>query len=135
MVNSDNHLREVEELRKENLQLQAQLKLHQRLFSEVHDALKTAENLFHKQSASSNLITKLQMENELLKNQLRMQRLSMREREILSLIVAGDTSKVIADKLQISKLTVDTHRKNIQQKLGVENPVELIKLALSSEFE
>ena len=49
---------------------------------------------------------------------------------MLKLISKGFTSRQIAEKLGISKLTIDTHRKNIQRKLEVSNTVELLKLAM-----
>ncbi len=58
--------------------------------------------------------------------------LTERELEILSLIVQEFTSKEIAEKLFISKQTVDTHRLNIMQKTGAKTLVGLIKLALHS---
>ena len=51
---------------------------------------------------------------------------------MLKLIVNGQTSKEIADELGISKLTVDTHRKHIQHKLGVSKQVDLLRLAMQS---
>lgn len=45
--------------------------------------------------------------------------LSNREVEVLSLVVRGLMSKEIADRLHISLATVNTHRKNISEKLGV----------------
>lgn len=45
--------------------------------------------------------------------------LSIREIEVLQLIVKGITNKEIADKLCISLNTVQTHRKNITTKLGI----------------
>lgn len=45
--------------------------------------------------------------------------LSLREVEVLQLIVKGITNKEIADKLNISLNTVLTHRKNITSKLGI----------------
>ena len=45
--------------------------------------------------------------------------LSRREKEILALIAQRKTSKEIADLLFISKSTIDTHRKNMIQKLAV----------------
>ena len=45
--------------------------------------------------------------------------LSMREIDVLQLIVKGITNKEIADKLNISLNTVLTHRKNITSKLGI----------------
>lgn len=45
--------------------------------------------------------------------------LSIRETDVLQLIVKGSTNKEIADKLNISLNTVLTHRKNITAKLGI----------------
>jgi DNA-binding NarL/FixJ family response regulator len=56
--------------------------------------------------------------------------LSERELEILSLIVQEYTSKEIAEKLFISKQTVDTHRLNIMHKTGAKTLVGLIKYAM-----
>lgn len=47
--------------------------------------------------------------------------LSLREIEVLQLLVKGMTNKEIADKLNISQTTVITHRKNIQEKLGIKS--------------
>lgn len=55
--------------------------------------------------------------------------LSRREKEILSLIGAGSTSKEIADRLSISAHTVNGHRQNIMQKLKVRNSSEAYSLA------
>jgi DNA-binding NarL/FixJ family response regulator len=56
--------------------------------------------------------------------------LTERELEILSLIVQEFTSKKIAEKLFISKQTVDTHRLNIMHKTGAKTLVGLIKYAM-----
>jgi hypothetical protein len=40
-----------------------------------------------------------------------------REKEVLQLLDQGQSSKIIADELNISKSTVDTHRKNLLKKL------------------
>ena len=56
--------------------------------------------------------------------------LSAREKEVLQLIIQEYTSKEIAEKLFISKLTVDTHRAHIMQKTGCKNLVGLIKYAV-----
>lgn len=52
-----------------------------------------------------------------------------RELEILKLIAMGLKSKDIGDKLFISYYTVDTHRKNLMKKLGVNSSTELVKFA------
>lgn len=58
--------------------------------------------------------------------------LSPREIEILQLIVSEYTSKEIADTLNISKQTVDTHRLHIMEKTGSKTLVGLIKFAMQN---
>jgi DNA-binding NarL/FixJ family response regulator len=56
--------------------------------------------------------------------------LSKRELEIIGLICQEYSSTEIAEKLFISKSTVDVHRKNILQKTGAKNLVGLIRFAI-----
>jgi DNA-binding CsgD family transcriptional regulator len=51
--------------------------------------------------------------------------ISKRERDIVRLLVIVKTSEEIADNLNISKHTVDTHRRNILKKLNVSSTAEL----------
>ncbi|OGU40677.1 MAG: hypothetical protein A2X61_08565 [Ignavibacteria bacterium GWB2_35_12] len=53
--------------------------------------------------------------------------ISKREQEILNLVASGYTSPEISDKLFISVRTVQSHRSNIMQKLGVKNTAELVR--------
>ncbi len=53
-----------------------------------------------------------------------------REKQIIQLIAQEMSTKEIADKLCISSRTVETHRKNILEKLGAKNTVGLIKTAI-----
>ncbi|HVI44174.1 MAG TPA: response regulator transcription factor [Chitinophaga sp.] len=55
--------------------------------------------------------------------------LTKREKEILHLIADGKTTPDIAEKLFLSPLTVETHRKNLIQKFKVRNVAALIKMA------
>lgn len=55
---------------------------------------------------------------------------SKREKEIINLISKGFTSDEIADKLYISKHTIETHRKNIFNKLQVNNIAALVKKSI-----
>ncbi len=55
--------------------------------------------------------------------------LSKREKQILSLIETGMTSKAIADRLCISVHTVSRHRQEILSKLQVGNSTEAIRIA------
>lgn len=52
--------------------------------------------------------------------------ISNRERDVIRLLVLNYTSKQIADKLNISSNTVDTHRRNILKKLKISSTGELI---------
>ena len=53
--------------------------------------------------------------------------LTPKEKEVLSLVGEGLTSEQIADKLKLSKRTVDTHRHRIISSLGLSSVSELIK--------
>jgi DNA-binding NarL/FixJ family response regulator len=57
--------------------------------------------------------------------------LSPRERQILQLIAEGNTTKSIASSLEVSTKTVETHRRNIMNKLGLHSVAELTKYAIS----
>lgn len=61
--------------------------------------------------------------------------LSKREVEVLQLIVKEFTSKEIAEKLFVSKQTVDTHRLNIMEKTSSKSVVGLIKFAIQNGFD
>jgi DNA-binding NarL/FixJ family response regulator len=56
--------------------------------------------------------------------------LSEREVEIIQLFTDGLSYAEIADKLCISKRTVETHKKNIMQKLELKTTVDLVKYAM-----
>jgi len=56
--------------------------------------------------------------------------LTAREREILQLLAEGKSNKEVAADLNISLYTVETHRSNILEKLGLHTPAELILYAV-----
>jgi len=56
--------------------------------------------------------------------------LTEREREVLALVVEGETNPEIADRLMIGESTVKTHVSNILSKLGVSTRTEAASLAL-----
>ncbi|MDN5217002.1 response regulator transcription factor [Fulvivirgaceae bacterium BMA12] len=58
--------------------------------------------------------------------------LTKREREIIILVAHGKSSQQIANNLKISKFTVDTHRKNIHQKLGIKSNTGLVKYVMEN---
>lgn len=56
--------------------------------------------------------------------------LSARELEIVELVVTGLSNHKIAQKLEISKRTVDNHISNILKKTNATNRVELVRWSL-----
>lgn len=58
--------------------------------------------------------------------------LTDRERQIIKLVAESNTSKIIAGKLGISVKTVETHRANIIQKLGVNDAAGLTRYAIAN---
>ena len=56
--------------------------------------------------------------------------LGAREREVLQLVAEGKTSAETAKAMHISIKTVETHRRNIAQKLGLHGTAELTKYAV-----
>lgn len=56
-------------------------------------------------------------------------KLTRRERQILTLLVRGKTSQQMAEQLNLSRFTVDTHRKNIHKKLGIKSNLALAREA------
>lgn len=58
----------------------------------------------------------------------RLARLTTREKQIMELVLAGKFNKVIADELNISMRTVEVHRANLFDKMGVKTAVELANL-------
>ncbi len=66
--------------------------------------------------------------------QNRLDHLTHREQEVLSLIVRGHSNKEIARILDISNRTVEAHRASIMEKMQVKSLAELMLLATHSEI-
>jgi len=61
-------------------------------------------------------------------------KLTPREIEVLKLIASGYTNHEIADTLYISSRTVDTHRRNLLEKLGLKNSAGLARFAIKNGY-
>lgn len=61
----------------------------------------------------------------------RLENLTGREREILNFLIAGESNKELANKLNLSLRTVETHRNNVLKKMGVHSFPHLLRLLLS----
>ncbi len=60
--------------------------------------------------------------------------LTKREKEIIKKIAEEMSNQQIADDLNISLRTVETHRRNIMQKLNVKNAVSLVRYAVQNQL-
>lgn len=58
------------------------------------------------------------------------ERLTMRERRVLQLVVEGETNAAIARQLDLSAKTIEKHRANLMSKLGVHDVAGLIRVAI-----
>ncbi|HLF63167.1 MAG TPA: response regulator transcription factor [Saprospiraceae bacterium] len=56
--------------------------------------------------------------------------LTRREQEVLRLIAEGSSDAEIAEKLHLSPLTVESHRKNVRHKLCAKNSAEMVRIAM-----
>jgi FixJ family two-component response regulator len=65
----------------------------------------------------------------------RIKQLTAREREVLEGLLAGLSNKLLADRLGISLRTVEMHRGNMMDRLGVDNLAEAITLAMEAGVE
>lgn len=63
-----------------------------------------------------------------------LERLTKREREILKFIADGKSSREIANLLFLSVRTVENHRANIMEKMGVKNAADLVKHAVQKGY-
>lgn len=60
--------------------------------------------------------------------------LTLRQREILRLLIDGHSAKAIARRLDISPRTVESHKYSMMESIGVSTTAELIRFAYSSGF-
>lgn len=58
------------------------------------------------------------------------EKLSPREKEVLQLLAEGQSTKAMAERLQVSPKTVDTHRQQLMRKLGLHSVASLTKYAV-----
>jgi FixJ family two-component response regulator len=56
-------------------------------------------------------------------------KLTLRERQVLDMVVAGETNKVIAGRLGISEKTVEVHRSKVIEKMKAKSLADLMKKA------
>lgn len=64
----------------------------------------------------------------------RLERLTPREREVLSGMAAGHSNRAIAEQLAISPRTVEIHRSNMLHKIGAAHTSEAVRIAIEASL-
>ncbi len=100
-----------------------------------NDLLKGVESVANRQAFFSPAIARLMLDDYVRRVSGtgvadRYETLSAREREIFQLIAEARTNKEVAELLEISPATVETHRARILQKLDIHNTAELVLYAV-----
>ena len=100
-----------------------------------NDLLKGVESVANRQAFFSPSIARLMLDDYVRRVSGtgvvdRYDTLSAREREIFQLIAEARTNKEVAELLEISPATVETHRARILQKLDIHNTAELVLYAV-----
>ena len=86
---------------------------NQLLLDRVHAAINRSREIHQEKAGAKEL-----------ENQLAM--LTQREREVLNLVISGDTNKSIAHKLDITIKTVEVHRGNMMRKMNASSIADLM---------
>jgi two-component system response regulator FixJ len=86
------------------------------------------------QRAAEQLVNKPAEIDDVAAIQSRLERLSDRERQVLSGVVAGLPNKSIAYDLDISPRTVEVHRANVMTKMQANSLPQLVRMALAAGF-
>lgn len=86
------------------------------------------------QRAAEQLVDKPMELDDVASIQTRLGRLSDRERQVLSGVVAGLPNKSIAYDLNISPRTVEVHRANVMAKMQATSLPQLVRMALAAGF-
>ncbi len=100
--------------------------------SPSHTIKKAVEKALHRESFADDRLAELLISLTSEKRVAIEEELTIREREVVSLIEQNLTNKEIASNLSISERTVKYHCQNIYRRAGVHNRSELIKLLHST---
>lgn len=118
----------LDDLRRENRILREQVILLRQLLKQA------APTLDNDPIPPENLpsVSHLLSQNKKLEQALKLHPLSRRERQVMQLVAAGQTTREIADTLYLSPNTVENHRRKAMRKVGAKNTAELVRYALEA---
>jgi len=100
----------------------------------------TAAEFVHalKQVAAGHRYTQASIAQQLVQantsHQVGIEKLTLREQEVVALILQGKSTRQIAKDLSLSPKTIANHHTHIMHKMGVSNMVQLIRLSITLEL-
>jgi len=98
--------------------------------AEKEEFLKAISTILNGEKYFSSIIKDAYMNSVFTKEKDTLQALTQREKDVLKLIALEHTTQEIADKLFLSKHTIESYRKNLISKLNVRNLAGLTKYAI-----
>jgi DNA-binding NarL/FixJ family response regulator len=102
--------------------------------AQKEEFLKAIETILNGEKYFSKEIKDIYLQNKFEKNKEKEIKLTKREVEVISLIAEEFTTQEIADKLFLSKHTIESYRKNLITKLNVRNLAGLTKYAIKKGY-
>lgn len=98
----------------------------------IEAILKVAEGKLYFTSDVSSIIIGNMMNNDSKKHTKSI--ISDREKEVIKLVAQGISNAEIGDKLNLSARTIESHRRNVLQKLDIKNTAEMITYAIKNSW-
>jgi DNA-binding NarL/FixJ family response regulator len=100
--------------------------LKQASYEELEEALELSVNEFYMTRSLRAEVEKKKIFRDSFANKMKLTR---RELELIPYLVQGKTSAMLGETLNLSPLTIETHRKNIFRKLQINTTIELLNFA------
>jgi DNA-binding NarL/FixJ family response regulator len=100
--------------------------LKQSSYEELEEALEVSVREFYMTKSLRDEMDKKRLFRDTFANKMKLTR---RELELIPYLVQGKTSTVLGETLNLSPLTIETHRKNIFRKLQINTTIELVNFA------
>ncbi len=102
--------------------------------AEKKELLKAVASILNGEKYFSKEITSVYLESKFLESRKKQVKLTKREIDVITLIAQEYTTKEIADKLCLSKHTIESYRKNLITKLEVKNLAGLTRYAMKMNY-